>query len=159
MDVEPVPADRRGVITNLFVDGADAALEFYGRAFGAVELARSAGPDGRIIHAEMEIHGGVVYVADDHPEMNGGKPSEPRALGGSSVMMHFFAPDVDAAYEQAVEAGATPKMPPMDMFWGDRYAQVVDPFGHEWAIATRVRDVSPEEAEAAAAEWFGGSDD
>jgi len=159
MAVEPVPSDRRGVITNLYVDGAAAALDFYGKAFDAVELSRSAIPDGRIIHAEMEIHGGVVYVADDFPEMNDGKGSQPQALGGTSVGMHFYVPDVDAAFEQAVSAGATARMPPMDMFWGDRYAQVVDPFGHEWAMATHVRDVSDEEADAAAAAWFGGTDD
>lgn len=159
MAVEPVPSDRRGVITNLYVDGAADALAFYAEAFGATELARSQIEDGRIIHAETEIHGGIVYVADDFPEMNDGRVSQPRGLGGTSVTMHFYVPDVDAAFERAVEAGATVKMPPMDMFWGDRYAQVVDPFGHEWAIATHVRDVSDEEADAAAAEWFGGQDD
>jgi PhnB protein len=158
MAVDPVPPDRTGVITNLYLDVAAGALEFYGRAFGAKELSRSEIPDGRIIHAEMELAGGIVYLADDFPEMNDGRASQPRALGGTTVGLHFFVPDVDAAFEQAVGAGATPKMPPMDMFWGDRHAQVVDPFGHEWSIATRVREVSPEEAAAAAAAWFGADD-
>lgn len=104
----------------------------------------------------MDLHGGVVYIADDFPEMNDGKASEPKALGGTSVGMHFYVEDVDSAFKRAVEAGAEPKMPPMDMFWGDRYAQVIDPFGHEWSIATHVREVSPEEADAAAAAWFEG---
>jgi PhnB protein len=146
--VDPVPAGSEGIIPHLVVAGAAAAIEFYAAAFGAEELGRVPGPDGKLMHASVSIDGSVLYLADDFPEMTG-VSANPRSLGGVSVALHRFVPDVDAAVERAVAAGAVLKMPPTDMFWGDRYAQIVDPFGHEWALATHVRDVTPEEARAA----------
>lgn len=142
---DPIPAGSEGIIPHLVVSDAAAAIEFYADAFGAVEVSRVPGPGGKLIHAAVSFDGALLYLADDFPEMTG-HSSTPASLGGISVALHRFVADVDAEVERAVAAGATLKMPPMDMFWGDRYAQVVDPFGHEWPLATHVRDVTPEEA-------------
>ena len=147
-EIQAIPPGSEGIIPHLVVAGAAAAIGFYEAAFGAVEVRRVPGPDGKLIHAAVSIDGALIYLADDFPEMTG-HSSNPTALGGVSVALHRFVPDVDAAVDRAVSAGATLKMPPMDMFWGDRYAQVVDPFGHEWPLAAHVRDVTPEEALAA----------
>ena len=148
MSPEPIPAGSEGVIPHLVVNGAAAAIDFYAEAFGAIEISRVPGPGGKLIHAAISVDGALIYLADDFPEMTG-YSSNPAALGGVSVALHRFVDDVDAAVERAVAAGATLKLPPTDMFWGDRYAQIVDPFGHEWPLATHVRDVTPEEAMAA----------
>jgi len=139
----------------LCVDDANGAIEFYKRAFGAVELARQPGPDGKkLIHAALTIHGGMLMLCDDFPEMTGGKPRTPRALGGSPVTLHLDLPDVDATWAKAVEAGAKVTMPLADMFWGDRYGQLEDPFGHKWSLATRKRAPSKDELDKGAAEAF-----
>ena len=139
----------KGVIPHLVCDGAAEAIEFYKAAFDAEEIFQAPAPDGRLMHAVVIVGGSVIYLADDWPEMNDGQGSTPKALGGTSVGLHRFVADVDAAVAKAQGAGATVKMPPMDMFWGDRYAQVVDPFGHQWSIATHIKDVTPEEMSAA----------
>lgn len=125
----------KGTIPHLVVDGAAQALDFYGKAFGGKEVSRHPADDGkRLMHAEIEINGSVVYLADDFPEYCGGKSQAPKAFGGSPVSLHLNVPDCDAAYNRAIAAGASPKMPPGDMFWGARYAVVTDPFGHSWAF-------------------------
>jgi uncharacterized glyoxalase superfamily protein PhnB len=130
------------VIPHLVCEGAADALEFYKKAFGAVETMRMPAPNGRLMHAAITIGESTLMLADDFPEHGG---LGPKALKGSPVTLHITSPDVDAAFKQAVDAGASVRMPPTDMFWGDRYCQVTDPFGHHWSIATHIKDMSPEE--------------
>lgn len=126
------------IIPHLVVDNAVAAIEFYKRAFGAVEEGRHMADDGkRVMHASLKIGGQPLFLNDDFPEMCGGKPSTPKALSGTPVTMHLDCPQVDALWAQATAAGATIVMPLADQFWGDRYGIVRDPFGHQWSMATR----------------------
>lgn len=142
------------VIPYLVVSGAAKAIEFYKAAFGAEELFRLPAPDGqRVLHAELKIGGGRVMLTDEYPEMGS---TSPQTLGGTAVTMHLYVPDTDAAFATATAAGASAVMPPADMFWGDRFARVVDPFGHSWSIATHIRDVSPAEMAEGAKAVFGG---
>ncbi|WP_348695679.1 VOC family protein [Duganella fentianensis] len=134
------------VTPHLVCEGAAAALEFYCKAFDAREIMRLPGKEGRLMHASIQIGDSVVMLADDFPEYGG---LGPKALKGSPVTLHLNVADVDAAYAQALAAGAQSRMAPADMFWGDRYAQVTDPFGHYWSLATHIRDVTPEEMQAA----------
>jgi uncharacterized glyoxalase superfamily protein PhnB len=138
---QPIPEGSHTVTPHLIVDDGARAIEFYRAAFGAVEHYRMPGPGGRIAHAEIQIGDSIVYLADAFPGMS---PS-PRKLKGSPVTIHLYVPDADATFGQAVKAGAKVKVPVMDMFWGDRYGQVVDPFGHVWSVATHTEDLSPEE--------------
>lgn len=133
----------------LVVDGAAAAIDFYVKAFGAVEMMRLPGPDGRLVNAAITIDGSMVMLNDDFPESNGGKASSPTALGGSPVTIHLQVTDVDARFQQAVDAGATVVTPLEDQFWGDRYGALRDPFGHSWSLGQPVREVSYEELQAA----------
>jgi PhnB protein len=142
MKVKPVPEDMHRVTPHLICAGAAKAIEFYKKAFGAVEEARLAGPDGRLMHAVIRIHGDAVMLVDEMPEWGA---LSPKSLKGSPVTLHLYVEDVDASVKRAVDAGANVTMPVADMFWGDRYGKVVDPFGHEWSIATHVRDMTPEE--------------
>ena len=130
------------VIPHLVCEGAADALAFYKKAFNAVETMRMPAPNGRLMHAAMTIGASTIMLADDFPEHGG---LGPKALKGSPVTLHITSPDVDAAFKQAVDAGASVRMPPADMFWGDRYCQVTDPFGHHWSIATHVKDMTPDE--------------
>ena len=127
---------RTDVVPEICVDGAATALDFYVDAFGAEELLRHEAPDGRIIHGEISFDGFVVFVVDDFPELNNGKGSSPTAIGGTPVTLHRDVADVDAVVDRAVTAGATLVWGPEDMFWGDRYARLADPFGHQWSLAT-----------------------
>ncbi|OBB75444.1 VOC family protein [Mycobacterium sp. 852014-52144_SCH5372336] len=130
-------------------DGA-AAIDFYVKAFDAEELGRVPGPDGkRLFHAALRINGALVMLNDDFPEMNDGKSVTPEALGGSPVTIHLTVDDVDAKFQKAVDAGATVVMPLDDMFWGDRYGELRDPFGHLWSMGQPVREVSQEEIDEA----------
>jgi PhnB protein len=145
MAVQPIPEDYPRLIPSLAVDDAAGAIEFYTRVFGARERTRMDGPDGTIAHAELELgDGGVLMLADPFPQMTT-KP--PRELGGTTAGVFMYVEDVDALVQRAVDAGATLALPPEDMFWGDRYGKIVDPFGHEWEIATHVEDLTPEEME------------
>jgi uncharacterized glyoxalase superfamily protein PhnB len=152
--VKAIPDGCEGYIPHLVINGCAAALEFYAKAFGAEEAMRMPSPDGRIMHAEMIIGGKFVYLADDFPEYCGGKARSATALGGSPVTIHRYVENVDAAIARATEAGAIALMPPTDMFWGDRYGMVVDPYGHCWSFATHTKDLTPEQIGAAAAEAF-----
>jgi PhnB protein len=144
MPVDPIPEGYEGLIPVLAVDDAARAIEFYKRAFGATERMRMPGPDGKIAHAEIEIGGSVVMLSDPFPQANRKPPKE---LGGTSVGTFLYVEDADAAVQQAVDAGATVTMPLEDMFWGDRFGTIADPFGHEWQLATHKEDLSPEEME------------
>jgi uncharacterized glyoxalase superfamily protein PhnB len=142
--VNYLPAGLGAITPHLVIQGAGKAIAFYKEIFGARELSRSPGPDGkRLMHAHIEIAGSHLFLADEFPEM--GPSRSPSALGGTPITLNLYVPNVDEVFKRAVAAGANAKMPPADMFWGDRYAQVVDPFGHEWAIATHIEDVPPEE--------------
>lgn len=143
---QSIPPGQEGIIPHLVCDGCADAIEFYKQAFGAEEMHRMPMPDGkRIMHAAITIGGRPIYMADDFPEYCDGAQQSPKALGGTPVTLHQYVPDCDAAIKRAADAGATVKMPPEDMFWGDRYGVVVDPFGHTWAFATHQRDLTPEE--------------
>jgi len=141
-----IPSGREGLIPHLVCDPCAEAIEFYKRAFGAEELSRVPSPGGqKIMHAEIQIGGRVLFLADDFPEFCEGKSHSPKALGGSPVTIHRYVEDCDAAVRRASNAGATLKMPVQDMFWGDRYGVVTDPFGHTWSFATHIRDLTPDE--------------
>lgn len=149
----PVPEGHAGLIPHLVCDPCSQAIEFYKSAFGAEEIMRLAQPGtGKLMHAALRLDGRPLFLCDDFPEFcTDGQASSPKALGGSPVTLHRYVEDCDAAVEQAVQAGASVKMAPEDMFWGDRYAVVVDPFGHVWSLATHIREVGPEELAKAAA--------
>jgi len=136
-----------GMTPHLICAGATDAIDFYKRAFNAEELFCLSGPDGKLMHAELRINGAIAMLAEENTEhgMLG-----PKALKGSPVSIHLMVDDVDACVARAVEAGATITMPIAEMFWGDRFGMIEDPFGHRWSIATHVRDVSEEEMRAAA---------
>jgi PhnB protein len=151
-----IPAGSEGLIPHLVCDRCAEAIEFYKTAFGAEENSRMPAPDGkRIMHAEIRIGGRPLFLNDDFPEYCGGKSQSPKGLGGTPVSIHQYVEDCDAAIERAQKAGATVKMPAADMFWGDRYGVIVDPFGHTWAFATRQRDLTPQEMAKAAEAMFG----
>lgn len=139
------------IFPHLCVDGAAAAIDFYVKAFDGVEYGRVPGPDGKkLFHAAVGINGTTVMLSDDFPEMNDGKSLAPAALGGSPVTIHLvITDDVDAKFQKAVDAGATVEMPLDDMFWGDRYGVLRDPFGHLWSMGQHVRDVSDDEVKQA----------
>lgn len=138
-----------GLVTpHLTCERAADAIEFYKAAFGAEEVFRLPGPDGRLLHASVRINGAVVMLNDAYPEMGG---HSPKHYGGTAVTIHLMVDDVDAVAAQAVKAGASVVMPVADQFWGDRYGIVQDPFGHHWSIATPIWPPrSPEEMNAAA---------
>ncbi|EHI11548.1 VOC family protein [Mycolicibacterium thermoresistibile] len=138
------------VMPHLTVSDAAAAIDFYVRAFGAEELGRVPGPDGKkLYHAAVRINGATVMLQDDYPEMTGGRSMTPEALGGSPVTIHLVVTDIDARFQRAVDAGATVVMNLEDAFWGDRYGVLRDPFGHMWSMGQPVREVSAEEIAAA----------
>lgn len=134
---------------HLVVDDAPAAIDFYIKAFGATEIGRVPRPDGKLIHAALQINGAMIMLNDDFPEMSDGKSMTPPALGGTSVTIHLTVTDVDQKFQQALDAGATVVMPLEDQFWGDRYGMVRDPFGHQWSLGQPVREVSYDEIQQA----------
>lgn len=140
--VQAIPAGYSGVTSYLIIRNASRAIEFYKQAFGATELMRFPGPDGKIGHAEIKIGEGVVMLADESTEMG---HKGPQTLGGTPVSLLFYVPDVDARFAKAVAAGAVITNPLKDQFYGDRSGTITDPFGHVWTIATHTEDVSPEE--------------
>jgi PhnB protein len=147
---QPIPAGHENLIPHLVCDPCSEAIEFYKKAFGAEEIHRMPAPDGRrIMHAALRIGKSVVFLVDDFPEFCGGKSSSPKALDGTPVSLHHYVQDCDAAIKRAQDAGATVVMPAQDMFWGDRYGVVTDPFGHKWAFATHMKDLLPDEMKTA----------
>lgn len=153
--VQRVPEHMHTITPHLVLNGAANAIEFYKNAFGAIEHYRMPMPDGKLMHSEIQIGGSVFFMND---EMAGFK--SPQTLGGSSVTIHLQVEDVDALWNQAVAAGCQVVMPLADMFWGDRYGVLTDPFGHNWSMASHIEDVPPEEmgqrAEAAMSQMMGG---
>ena len=145
--VKSLPDGMHTVTPHLICAGAADAIEFYKKAFNAVEVMRLDGSKGKLLHAMIRIAGSPVMLADEFPDWGA---VGPKSLKGSPVTIHLYAEDVDAFVKRAANAGAKIVMPPADMFWGDRYAKLEDPFGHSWSVATHIRDVSPEEMRLAA---------
>ncbi len=142
MAVKPIPEGYRSVTPYLAVDDAAAAIEFYKRALGATERSRMPSPDGRIAHAELEIGDSLIMLSDPFPQSQAKSPKE---LGGTTGGVFLYVEDVDAAFQQATDAGAIVTMPLEDMFWGDRFGSLMDPFGHHWSLATHKEDLTEEE--------------
>jgi PhnB protein len=141
-----IPQGMRSVTPHLICAGAAQAIEFYKKAFGAVEEARLPGSDGKLMHAMLRIGDSQIMLADEMPEWGA---LGPKALKGSPVTIHLYVDDADAFAKRAAAAGAKITMPVAEMFWGDRYGKLEDPFGHQWSVGTHVRDVSPEEMQRA----------
>lgn len=143
MPAKPVPEGFHTLTPFLTVRDAARAIEFYKKAFGAeVRGGVAQGPDGKVMHAELQIGDSVIMLSDEYPEYGS---LSPQSIGGSSMGLHIYLDGVDAAFDRAVKAGATVEMPLMDQFWGDRYGKLQDPFGHKWSIATHVKDMSDDE--------------
>ncbi|MFL5243730.1 MAG: VOC family protein [Gemmataceae bacterium] len=141
--VEPIPEGFHSLTPHIVVRGAVQAIEFYKKAFGAVEIRRAPMPDGKtLMHADLKIGDSHLMLVDEMPGMGS---HAPREGGGTPVTLHLFVEDVDAVMKRAEAAGAKVTKPPMDMFWGDRYGALTDPFGHDWSVATHKEDVTPEE--------------
>jgi len=149
--VEAIPRAYGSITPGLSIRGAAKAIAWYAKAFGAKELYRLPGPDGKVMHAEVKFGDSIVMLGDEAPEMGA---ASPQTLSGTSVALLLYVKDVDAAYARAVAAGATPVQPPADMFWGDRYSQVRDPFGHRWSIATHVADLTPSQMKKGMDAWM-----
>ena len=143
--VKSIPEGMHSVTPHLVCADAAKAIEFYKKAFNATELFRLDGAAGKLMHACIQIGDSRVMLADEFPEWDS---VGPKTLKGTPVTLHLYVEDADKAFKQAISAGAAVKMPLADMFWGDRYGIVVDPFGHNWSIAMHVRDVSVEEMQA-----------
>ena len=152
--VKPIPDEYPRLMPYLIVDGAAAAMDFYKSVFGATERMRMPGPDGRIGHAELQLGESVLMLADENPEMG---IRGPKAIGGTPVTLHVYVEDSDAAFERALNAGATSLRPIENQFYGDRSGQFEDPFGHKWNVATHVEDVPPDEMEKRAAAAMAGA--
>lgn len=152
-NVQAVPPGMHSLTPHLVCANAAAAIDFYRQAFGAEEIMRLPMPDGKLGHAMLRIGDSMLMLADEFPQWESHSPA---TLRGSPVTIHLAVPDVDATFEQAVAAGATARIAPADMFWGDRYGVLVDPFGHHWSVATLVRDVPVEEMRAEMERMFAG---
>ena len=139
---KPIPDGMHSLTPHIVCAGAADAIDFYKRAFNAVEQARMPGPDGKLMHAAVTIGDSTLMLVDENPQWGA---LGPKALKGSPVTIHLYVPDVDATVAQAVAAGARVTMPVADMFWWDRYGQLEDPFGHRWSVATHMRDLTSEE--------------
>jgi PhnB protein len=151
--VSPVPEGYAAVTPYITITGASEAIAFYKKAFGAEEVMRMNGPDGKVMHAEIRIGGSVIMLHDENPQW---KALSPKTIGGSASSIMLYVPDVDAVMKAAEQAGATVTMPAADQFYGDRCGNITDPFGHKWAIATHIEDVAPDEIERRAKAMFSG---
>ena len=145
--VRAVPKIFRTVTPHLTIEGASDAIKFYKKAFGAKELGRMKTPDGRVMHAMIQVGNSVIMLNDDFPEWGS---KGPKGLGGTPITVHLYVENADKAFKKAVKAGATVTVPLSDMFWGDRYGLLTDPFGHRWSIATHKKDLTKAEMAKAA---------
>lgn len=151
--VKAIPDGYHTVTPHLVVRDAAAAIEFYKKAFNAEEVLRMPGSGGQgVMHAEIRIGNSMIMMCDEMPQME--RFVSPAKLNGTTVAICLYVPDCDKAFAQALSAGAKESMPLADMFWGDRYGTVTDPFGHEWEIATHKKDLTPEEIGKAGEEFF-----
>jgi PhnB protein len=150
-NVRAIPEGRHAVTPYIVVRDAAKAMDWYKKAFGATEVSRMPSPDGKVMHGELRIGDSLVFIADEFPNM-GSKGVQ--SYGGSPVGIHLYVTNTDATFQAAVAAGATAQMPPANMFWGDRFAKIQDPFGMGWSISTHIEDVSPQEMGKRAAAAF-----
>jgi PhnB protein len=152
MSAKPIPDGYHTLTPYLTCRDAASAIEFYKQAFGAVQKGDvMKGPDGKVMHAELRIGDSLIMVADEFPQWGS---LSPQSIGGSGMGLHIYVEDVDSAFDRAIGAGGVVEMPVMDMFWGDRYGKLVDPFGHKWSVATHKRDMSINEVEDAQREFM-----
>jgi PhnB protein len=152
-EVNSIPEGIHTITPHIVVGDAAEASDWYAKAFGAEERSRIPLPDGKLMTVELWIGDSAVMVASEFPEVG---ILSPLTVGGTATVLHIYTDNVDAAWERAIAAGAEERNPLADMFWGDRHGQLTDPFGHRWNLAQHIRDVPPEEVEAAAADAFGG---
>ena len=145
------PDGFRTITPALVIKEAAEAIEFYKKAFGAEVVMNLTGPQNSIVHAEIKIGNSIIMISGEWP---GHHVQSPGTVGGTTTTLHVYTDDVDASHKRAVEAGAKENMPPADMFWGDRYSSVSDPYGHSWSLATHVKDLSEEECQKACDEWM-----
>ncbi len=145
-----IPEGYHSITPNLVVDGGARAIDFYKKAFGAEEIMRMPGPDGRIMHAELKIGDSKLMLHDEMPDMG----RSPKAYNGSPVGFYLYVENVDEAWRRAIGAGAKEQWPLNDTFWGDRIGHVQDPFGHLWTLAQHVKDLTPEEIQKGQDEFF-----
>ena len=149
--VKPIPEGFHSVTPSLVIKDAAKAIEFYKRAFGAEPLLRLTGPNNAVVHAEIKIGDSIIMISEEWP---GHHVQSPTGVKGTTCTLHIYATDVDAAHKKAVAAGAQEIMAPADMFWGDRFSSVKDPFGHAWSLATHIKELTPEECQKACDEWM-----
>jgi PhnB protein len=147
--VTPIPEGFHTLTPHLVVRGAERAIEFYQQALGAQLIHKSYGPGGKIIHSLLRLGDSMLMLSDEFPEFGSLAPETP-----SSTSLHIYVENVDEAWQKAIGAGAKVKMPLMDQFWGDRYGQITDPFGHSWSLGSRIKIMTPEEIERAQEEAF-----
>jgi PhnB protein len=150
---KPIPDGFPILTPHLVVNDADKAIAFYKKAFGATEAVCLRTPEGKVMHAELDAYGSRFMLAGASPEWNCFGPDHYK---GTGVSMHFYVKDCDQAFKKAVDAGAKVQQPLEDMFWGDRYGMVVDPFGHQWAFATHKKDLTDEQVRKAGEAWMKG---
>lgn len=149
--VKPIPDGFHSITPSLVINNANEAIEFYKKAFDAKEIYRFPTPDGKILHAMIQIGNSFVMMSDEFPTIGLKSPS---SIGGTAVTLHLYVEDADKIFKQAIDSGAVVTMPIMDAFWGDRYGMVIDPYGHSWAIATHKIDMTPEGMRKAGEEYF-----
>lgn len=149
--VSPIPEGFHTVTPHLIIKNAEKAIDFYKKAFGAEERFRMPGPDGKLMHAEIQIGSSILMIAEENAQWGCFGPKE-----SSPITIHLYVHDCDATIKRAQAAGATLTMPPDNMFWGDRYGKVKDPFGHHWSVATHIADPTPQEMQKAMAQMCGG---
>lgn len=150
-DVPHIPKGFHTVTAAMTIKNAAEAIEFYTRAFGAEEILRLTGPGGSVVHSEIKIGDSIIMIGEEWP---GHHIQSPASVKGTTCAIHVYVQDVDAAHKRAVEAGAKENMPPADMFWGDRFSSVTDPYGHAWSLATHIKEISPDECQKACDEWM-----
>ena len=151
MNVKPIPEGYHSVTPSLTLDDASAAIDFYKRVFGATELYRLPGPGGKVMHAELKIGNSHIMLSDEFPDCGA---LSPKTIGGCPSSLLIYVEDVDAAFAQAIKAGATEKQPLTNQVWGDRIGSLMDPYGFRWSIATHIEEVSPEEIQRRFSEWM-----
>jgi uncharacterized glyoxalase superfamily protein PhnB len=151
MTVRAIPEGYHTITPFLTVRDAARAIDFYKQAFGAVEKGVTKGPDGKVMHAELRFGDSIIMLSDEFPEYGA---LSPQSTGGVGMGLHIYVEGVDAAFDRAVKAGAKVEMPVADMFWGDRYGKLADPFGHKWSIGTHIRDMSAKDIEKAQEEFM-----
>jgi uncharacterized glyoxalase superfamily protein PhnB len=152
--IKAVPEGHHTLTPHLIVKGADKAIEFYKKVFGAEEITRLPGPDGKsIMHAALQIGDSRLFLVEEFPQMGSGGPL---SIGGTPVAIHVYVEDADAVFNRALASGAQVRMPLENAFWGDRYGQFTDPFGHRWSVATRKEELTPEEIGKRAQAAFAG---